>query len=434
MDQHHDGGGAMRRTNRIGRVVAAAATGLLLLAVTGCTSSAATDLPTQHPGGFGADVEKRLDSALADAMKAADASAGFAGVWAPWAGAWTAATGTTTRGGSTPVTADMTFRVGQNTVPMTCTVLLGLVDDGKLKLDDPLTKWVPGLVGVEGVTLRELCQQTSGLGDFSAQLNARMLMNPTRQWPPLELASEGIAAPRAGKPGEKYSPARTNAVLVGMAVRNAAGSDWPELYEKHVFGPLGMDASSLPDGSTFALPGPHPAGYAAGVDGVGATVCEPMRDVTRLSPSMGWTAGGVVSNLDDLRAFSQALAAGSLLDEATADAQMTGVTSGESWQKQGLGVQLLGPLRGSSGAIPGYLSAMYTDPSSGLTVVVALNNSTPGAGFAQALAQRFASIASKVPAVEKGAKVVAALPWSEEQTVDAMTKSAPCPAPAPAAG
>ena len=406
----------------------------LVLAVTGCTSSAPTDLPTQRPGGFAGDVQKRLDGALTDAMALADASAGFAGVWAPWAGSWTAATGTTTRGGSTPVTAGMTFRIGQNTVPMTCSVFLDLVDDGTMGLDDPLTKWVPGLVGVEGVTMRELCKGTSGLGDYSAQLNSRMLMNPTREWPPLELASEGIAAPRAGKPGENYAVARTNAVLVGMAVRNAAGSDWPDLYQKHVFGPLGMESSAFPAGSALTVPGAHPAGYAAGVDGVGAVVCEPMRDVSRISPSMGWTAGGVVSNLQDLKAFSEALAAGSLRDGKTADAQMTGVTSGASWQKQGLGVQLLGPLRGSSGAIPGYVSAMYTDPSSGLTVVVALNNSTPGAGFAQALAQRFASIVSKVPAATKGAKLVDALPWSEEQAVDAMTKSAPCPAKAPEAG
>ncbi|WP_240183703.1 serine hydrolase domain-containing protein [Leifsonia aquatica] len=406
----------------------AAAAGILMLAVTGCTTSPSSDLPSQRPGVFSADVQKRLQGALTDAMTLADASAGFAGVWAPWAGSWTAATGTTTRGGSTPVTADMAFRIGQNTVPMTCTVLLDLVDDGTLGLDDPVTAWVPGLVGVDGVTMRELCQQTSGFGDYSPQLSSRMLMNPTRQWPPLELASEGISAPRAGKPGEKYGDARTNAVLVGMAVRNATGREWSDLYQEHLFGPLGMDASILPAASSLTVPGPHPAGYAAGVDGAGAVVCEPVRDVSRLSPSMGWTAGGVVSTLGDLKSFSQALAEGSLLDGATADAQMTGVTSGASWQKQGLGVQLVGPLRGSSGAIPGYLSAMYTDPSSGLTVVVALNNSTPGAGFAQALAERFASIVSKVPAVQKGTKTVAGLPWSEAQAVDAMTKAAPCPA------
>ncbi|WP_438877068.1 serine hydrolase domain-containing protein, partial [Bacillus cereus group sp. BC44] len=89
-----------------------------------------------------------------------------AGVWAPWAGSWTTAQGTTKRGGTQPVSADMRFRVGQNTTPMTCTVLLQLVDEGEVGLDDPLTTWLPGLVGVEGVTLRELCQDTSGIGDY----------------------------------------------------------------------------------------------------------------------------------------------------------------------------------------------------------------------------------------------------------------------------
>jgi D-alanyl-D-alanine carboxypeptidase len=322
----------------------------------------------------------------------------------------------------------MTFRIGQNTVPMTCTVLLELVDDGRIGLDDALTKWVPGLVGVDGVTLRELCQNTSGIGDYVGQLNPQFLMNPTRQWPPLELASDGIAGQRYGTPGQKYGWSSTNAVLVGMALQNATSKSWQQLYKEYVFDKLGMTASTLPENAQLTVPGPHPAGYSVGLDPAGKVVCEPMRDVTRLSPSQGWTAGGVVSNVADLKAFGQALASGSLLSEKSRKAQLDSVVSGASWQRYGLGVQLLGPLQGSSGAIPGYLSAVFADPASGLTIVVALNNSTPGPGFAQALAQRLASIASKIPPSQKGAKVVASLPWSEQQTVDAMKKAAPCPA------
>ncbi|MFP3380421.1 hypothetical protein SB767_29315, partial [Bacillus sp. SIMBA_069] len=82
----------------------------------------------------------------------------------------------------------------------------------------------------------------------------------------------------------------------------------------------------------------------------------------------------------------------------------------------------------SSGAVPGYVSAVFADPASGLTIVVALNNSTPGATFARLLAQRLASIVSKVPPAQKGAKTIATLPWSEQQTIDALAKAAPCPA------
>lgn len=417
----------MRRRAR--RITAVALASVLALVLAACTpnAGASSTLPTQVAGGFPSEVTGKLKTAVTDAMKQAGASGAMVGVWAPWAGSWTDGIGTTTLKGSKPVTADMTFRIAQNTMPMTCTVLLGLVDDGTVELDDPLTKWLPGLVGVDGVTLRELCQNTSGIGDFQGQLNHIFLNNPTRQWPALELASDGLATQPFGKPGEKLGVSMTNFVLLGMALENAAGKSWQDLYSHYIFDKLGMTSSSFPAPSQLTVPGPHPAGYSVGIDAAGAVVCEPMRDVTQLSPSMGWTASGVVSNVPDLKAYVQALASGSLLSEKSAKAQATGIPNGSDWQKYGLGVQILGPLRGSAGAMPGYLSAMYSDPSSGLTIVVALNNSTPGPAFAQYLAQRLASIVSKVPAKVKGAKVVAGLPWSEAQMTEAIGKTVPCP-------
>ena len=417
----------MRRRAR--RITAVALASVLALVLAACTpnAGASSTLPKQVAGGFSSEVTGKLKTAVTDAMKQAGASGAMVGVWAPWAGSWTDGIGTTTLKGSKPVTAGMTFRIAQNTMPMTCTVLLGLVDDGTVELDDPLTKWLPGLVGVDGVTLRELCQNTSGIGDFQGQLNHIFLNNPTRQWPALELASDGLATQPFGKPGEKLGVSMTNFVLLGMALENAAGKSWQDLYSHYIFDRLGMTSSSFPGPSQLTVPGPHPAGYSVGIDPAGAVVCEPMRDVTQLSPSMGWTASGVVSNVPDLKAYVQALASGSLVSEKSAKAQATGIPNGSDWQKYGLGVQILGPLRGSAGAMPGYLSAMYSDPSSGLTIVVALNNSTPGPAFAQYLAQRLASIVSKVPAKVKGAKVVAGLPWSEAQMTEAIGKTVPCP-------
>lgn len=406
--------------------VAALATALVLL-LTACTGAGGSArLPEQSNSAFPSDVDTRLKSAMTDAMKLAGASAGMVGVWAPWAGSWTAGLGTTTLKGSHPVTADMTFRIAQNTMPMSCTVLLALVDKGTVKLDDTVTQYVPGLVGVDGVTLRELCQNTSGVGDYLGQLNPIFIENPTRVWPPLELASDGLATVPFGKPGEKLGISMTNYILLGMALENATGQSWQTLYSTYIFSKLGMSSSTLPSSTQLTVPGAHPAGYSLGLDPNGAPICTP-RDVTRLSPSMGWTASGVVSNVPDLKSFAQALASGSLLSQKSADAQATGLPNGSDWQKYGLGVQQIGPLRGYSGAIPGYLSAMYSDPSSGLTIVVALNNSTGGAAFAQFLAQRLASIVSKVPPEQKGAKVVATLPWSESQMVDSMTRATPCP-------
>ena len=424
----------MGRGGLLRRAVLGASAALLAIALTACGQTVSNpDFPQQQPGALPSATVTQLKAAMADAVALSGGSAALVGVWAPWAGSWTAGIGTTQRGGSVPVSPAMTFRVGQLTTPMTCTVLLDLVDDGTVELDDPVSKWVPGLVGVGGVTLRELCQNTSGIGDYASTLRSEFLANPERYWPPLELVSDGIATARTGSPGEKYAPSQTNALLVGMALQNAAGRDWGQLYKSRVFDRLGMSASVLPDNGVLTVPGKHPAGYAAALDANGAPVCDQTHQITALSPSMGWTAAGVVSNVPDLKAFAQALASGSLLSDKSADAQAKTVGAGASWLGYGLGVQAVGPLRGASGAVPGYLSAMYADPSSGLTIVVALNNSTPGAGFVQSLAERLASIVSKVPAAQKGAKAVASLPWSEDQAAAAMKAAAPCPAK-PAAG
>ncbi|MEY9952174.1 serine hydrolase domain-containing protein [Leifsonia sp. EB34] len=415
-------------------MVFAASAAALALTLAACGNAGVNpDFPPQQQRALPSATVTRLTAAVTDAVALSGGSAALVGVWAPWAGSWTAAIGTTTRGGSAPVAPAMTFRVGQLTTAMTCTVLLELVDQDVVGLDDPVSKWVPGLVGVDGVTLRELCQNTSGIGDYASALHGVFLANPQRYWPPLELVSDGVAMARTGQPGAKYSPSQTNALLLGMALQNAAGRNAEQLYQSYVFGRLGMAASVLPDDSVLTVPGPHPAGYVAPLDASGAPVCDKPQDITALSPSLGWTAAGVVSNVDDLKVFAQALASGSLLSSSSADAQAKTVSAGASWLSYGLGMQVVGPLRGASGAVPGYLSAMYADPSSGLTIVVALNDSTPGAGFAQALAQRLASIVSKVPAVQKGAKVVASLPWSEDQAAAAMKAAAPCPTK-PAAG
>lgn len=193
----------------------------------------------------------------------------------------------------------------------------------------------------------------------------------------------------------------TNFALLGMAMQNATAKSWQQLYSQYVFGKAGMNAISLPLSTSLDVPGPHPAGYVSGLKGDGTPNCAVVREVTLQSTSMGWTASGVVSTVDDLKTFAQSLVTEALVSDASAQAQTKGITLSADWKKYGLGVQQLGPLWGSVG-------------------------STPGAAFAMSLAQRLASIVSKVPAKEKGAKVVATLPWSEDQMVADMAARGVC--------
>lgn len=419
------------------RAAAAALTAAVLLLVTGCSpaADATSKLPDQVPGSFDKELVSHLDAALDTAMTLSGSTGAIAGVWAPWAGSWEAAPGTTTIDGKEPLNTDMRFRIGANTTAMTCTVLLSLVDQKQLKLNDPVSKYLPRVVGIDGITLAQLCQNTSGLADYTAPLAPQFVNNPERIWPPLEIFTDGAASAASTKPGATWANSDTGVVLLGMALEAATGQNWSNLYQQYVFDRLGMDASSFPDPEQLTIRGAHPNGYATALNPIdGTPQCGTLVDDTKSSNSMRYTAGGVVSNLSDMGRFAQALANGSLLSKATSKAQWTTVPLGgtaPSWQTYGLGAIQLGPMRGQAGAVPGFISAMLSDPSSGLTVVVMLNNSTSGAPFAQALAQQLAAIASKAPA-KKGAAPTIALPWSEQQAADTVTASTVCP-PAPPA-
>jgi D-alanyl-D-alanine carboxypeptidase len=220
-----------------------------------------------------------------------------------------------------------------------------------------------------------------------------------------------------------------------MALQAVTNEDWSTLYRHYIFDPLGMEATSFPNPDTVAISGPHPQGFAAAVDPAGQLICDNILDRTELSNSMLGVAGGVVSTVSDLKTWAQALAAGTLLSKKSGERQWATVPLGAnsaSWESYGLGVAQVGPLRGSAGAIPGFLSAMLSDPASGLTVVVMLNNSNAGASFAEDLAQRLASIASKAPPSGTEKAPLLELPWSEDQMVQAMQAAAVCqPAPEP---
>ncbi|MGO7983674.1 serine hydrolase, partial [Rhizobium johnstonii] len=94
-----------------------------------------------------------------------------------------------------------------------------------------------------------------------------------------------------------WSDAPTGYVLLGMALEAATDKSWNQLYDQYVLSPLGLESTTFPGDSTVTVPGAHPTGYLTprGADGV--PVCDATADVSEMSPSMVWTAGGMVSSL-----------------------------------------------------------------------------------------------------------------------------------------
>jgi len=370
------------------------------------------------------------------AMAAAGASGAVVGVWVPWSGTWVTGIGTESATDSTPVDTSMVFRAADATRPMICDVLYSLASEGVVGLDDSVSEHVTGVPDLEDVTLLQLCNGTSGLGDFQGTLAGQWLTNPERVWGARELASFGLGYSKPIPPGTQYRESDTAYVLLGLALQRATSKSAAQLLDQYVFGPLDLQHTTLPrpapaepSRSAPVLTGHH---SLPGPDGV-MNCTEPL-DITTASSSVGFTDSGVTSTITDLGRYAQALASGALAREGQPDRWANPLpvsADGPSWLQATGGAYLAGSLIGQHGWIPGYLTSVYSDPGTGMTVAVALNNSAAGSQLAASLAWELAAIASKAPAAAGETAPAFGLPWTAEQYHEAITQAAVCPLPAP---
>ncbi|MFD4958078.1 serine hydrolase domain-containing protein [Microbacterium sp. NPDC058389] len=400
------------------------------LVFAGCSfgsTGAEPDLPPQVDVAFPDDTVTELQDAVTSAMGTSGSSGAIVGVWAPWSGSWIAGLGTQRPDGGGDVKADQTFRAGKVTRPMTCDALYGAASAGKVKLDDPVTEYVSGVPDLSEITLLELCDGTSGIGSYADQLYGSWLSNPERDWDPRYLASFGLGEPRTTTPGDAYKDSDAGYVLLGLALERATGLSAADLLRTYVTGPLGLAATSLSDlPSSGSL---HGGQSMTNADGV--LDCAAPRDLTDVSSSSGYTDAGVVTDIRDLGRYVQALASGSLVDDKKRFAHALPVSAdAPSWYTADGGALIAGSLIGQFGRVPGYLTAAFADPETGLTVAVVLNNSAGDGHVAEYLAWQLAAIASKAPAAKGETAPEAGLPWTAEQFGEAIASLAVCTPPA----
>ncbi|GAA1957930.1 serine hydrolase domain-containing protein [Agromyces allii] len=426
---------ATRRGNRRRRWgITAAAFVVLALGLQGC-SFGPTDPAAQFDpvdAQLGPETADALQGVLEQAVALTGASGGIAGVWAPWAGEWTAATGTVSFDeGAAATTVGTPFRMGTLTSELTCAIVLKLVDDGQLELSDEVADDVDWIPSLDGITYEQLCRHNSGVADYYANLEGIFLTNPVRTWSNNELVAAGMGLARTGAPGATVKESRTGVLLAAMGIERHTGKSWEELAEQYVFEPLGIDDTSIPapDDQGRGLLG----AYSSALTGDGKVDCATRLDQSDQSTSMGAEAAGATTTLEDLRRFSEAFATGALLsDSVKADQWDVQPVAGapQSWYGAGIGGASYGPMRGDVSETAGMLTAALTDASSGLTVVLVLNNSSSTDAFVREAAFALASIGSKADAAAGAEAPLVELPWSLEQATTNMTKLAACPPPA----
>lgn len=422
----------MRRWRR-SAAVAIAGAGALALVLSGCTSqgTVSIDVPAQVDAPLPEATVTEMRDAVSAAITATGATGAIVGVWAPWSGTWISGVGTQGPGGA-EVTDDLQFRAADVTGAMTCDAVYRLAADGRFALDDPITQWVSNVPGYEDITLRQLCDGTSGLASYTSSLDGLVRSNPDRVWNARELMSYGISKPRLNDPGVSFASSPTNFLLAGLAVERVTGESLADVITERVIDPLGLAATSTP-GPAAAAPGTSPlTGHWSQPNADGAYDCAQPTEFTTMSSSYGQAVSGAVTNIRDLGRYAQALATGALLpDDNDRFANPVPVAADQpTWFTAAGGAYQAGSLIGQFGSTPGYIVGAFADPATGMSVAVVLNNSAGNENTGAWLAWQLAAIASKAPAAAGQTLPEAGLPWTADQMRDNITANAICAPPA----
>ncbi|MGY3336350.1 D-alanyl-D-alanine carboxypeptidase [Streptomyces filamentosus] len=366
------------RTTRTARTVVAAA----LAAGLTVTALAAPALATAAGAPAAPAAPAQQDHAATLAALRANVDAGVPGAVAQAridGRSWTGTAGE--RGG------DDRFRVGSITKTFTATVLLQLQAEGRIDLDDPVEKWLPGLVRGNGhdgrkITVRQLLNHTSGVYSYTEDpafqekvFGPGFLEHRYDTWNPRDLVAVATSHAPEFAPGTSWRYSNTNFVLAGLVIEEVTGRPYGKAVENRIIKPLKLRATSVP-GTRVNVPRPSSRAYSTLVP----EKTSPVHDVTELNPSLAHAAGEMISDSADLQTFYRALLKGRLLPKAEMRELTTTVPVspqypdyryglGISWQKLSCGTEIWG----HGGGIHGSLSEAYTTRDGRHTLAANIN-------------------------------------------------------------
>jgi CubicO group peptidase (beta-lactamase class C family) len=273
-------------------------------------------------------------------------------------------------------TADTKFRLGSITKQFTATAILQLVEQGKLSVDDPISKYYADAPPAWAkVTIKHLLTHTSGIPSYTG------LPTFFATGSKLPLTPEGLIKltrdlPLEFEPGTKYAYDNTGYVILGYVIEKVSGETYADYVAKHIFAPLGMKDTGY-DVSGVILR--HRAsGYQGSKDG--------WRNADYLDMTLPYAAGSLYSTTGDLMIWDRALVDGKILTPASRQAMFTdyGHKYGFGWKVDTVsGHELIG----HGGGINGFSTGIARYPKDGVVAIVLANyNASPSNTIAENLA------------------------------------------------
>ena len=268
---------------------------------------------------------------------------------------------------SVSVTPETVFHIDSVSKNILAAVLLQLVDEGRLNLDDDVTKYVPEApTQGHGITVRQLLNHSSGIFSFTslpeAEANER-----------LDLTHEQVLAlfkdqPFYFEPGAAWRYNNSAFYIAGMVVERVTKQEYGAYVRQHVFIPLGMSSAQLCDARMLV---PH---LASGYEAAQGTLVH----AAFLSWKLPWAAGAICATATDLLKWQSALDAGRVMSASSLKLMRTPTVLADSTSVDyGLGTRL-GNLEGHrvlghTGSGGGFGAALESFPDDHLTVAVLVN-------------------------------------------------------------
>ena len=341
--------------------------GALVAVVTapmGCNSSSV--VPPPYTGAFPPATVSKLNDTITQFLQTFKSPGVVVAITIPGKGSYMVARGN--------MRLTDQVRIGSVTKTFTVTVLLQLADQKRLRLDDPVSKFLPFVPNGKNLTLRMLANMTSGLYSytFDKKFVHDLYFEPHRPWTPRELVNIAFKHEPPFKPGTGFQYCNTNTVLLGMIIEKVTGKSIADDFQTMSFQPLGLKNTVWPTGGS--LPSPYAHGTTTLPDS------DKPVDATHWNPSWGFTAGQIVSNLQDLRTWVKAYTTGAQLSPQMQKQRLMWVKlpPNTAQRKYGLGIGYDHGWFGHTGELPGYNTAPFYLPSQDATIVIEVNSDIPG--------------------------------------------------------
>ncbi|MGN6404475.1 serine hydrolase domain-containing protein [Sinomonas sp.] len=273
------------------------------------------------------------------------------------------------------------------------TVVLQLVAEGKLSLDDPISRYVPVVAQVQGgdaITVRMALEMRTGLPEFSGTQGFSDGLNTdyTGSFTDDQLLGYAFAQPLDFDPGSQYEYSNTNFVLLGKVIQAVTGQAWDQEVQQRIISQLGLGsvAYSATDAAT-----PYEVSDAG------------LESLAQVSPSLYGASGGLFGNIGDLLRWGTALGSGQFLPANLQQQRLTAISNPNAddpgspdYDAYGLAAGEIDGWWGHTGTGLGYESLTMYQASSGTTVAILINTQLPNPnGPAILFKQLEASLASQ---------------------------------------